>query len=332
MAPSADTVAEEDLLMQITLNVYRKDPDTNGDKPAFQAYQVDVADDASVLEAMQQVRDEQDPTLSFRGACESGYCGDCTMRVNGKGRLACLQSVKGIMKNNEVKVEPIRNVPVLKDLVLDMEAFLFRKIKHVRPGVRPTAEPEGLYELEDAQLAPLRHAMTCVMCGLCDEGCTTIVVDKEFLGPAALTKAYRYVFDPRDGDTDARMAQLNGPKGVWDCCHCFEANSHCPLDIEPTDRIFDIRDLAFRHGITNNPRVERHHLSFIESVKQTGHLNEAKLAMDTEGVTNVRGLLSLMPTAMRAFRRGKLPNPLTHKKRPGAEQIKRIVEKAEGKQ
>jgi succinate dehydrogenase / fumarate reductase iron-sulfur subunit len=237
------------------------------------------------------------------------------------------------MKKNEVKVEPLRNVPVIKDVVHDMEDFLFRKIKKLQPGVKlqAGAVPEGLYELDDAQLAPLRQAMTCFMCGLCDEGCTVIVVDKEFMGPAALTKAYRHIFDPRDADTNARLAQVNGAKGIWDCTHCFEANSHCPKDIEPTDRIFDMRDLAFRHGITNNPRVERHHLSFIQSVKESGHVNEGKLAMDTEGVTNIPGLLRLMPTAMRAFRRGKLPNPLTHKKRPGAERIKRIFDKVEEK-
>ncbi len=318
--------------MQITFNVYRKDPESNGEKPSFQAYQVDVADDATILDAMLQIRDEQDPSLSFRGSCQSGYCGECTMRVNGKGRLACVQSVKGTAKNDEVKVEPIRNIPVLKDLVYDMETFLFSKIKKLRPGLRPAAEPAGMHELDDAQLAPLRHAMTCHLCGLCDEGCAVIVVDKEFMGPTSLNRAYRYIFDPRDGDTEARLTQVNGPKGVWDCCHCFEANSHCPLDIEPTDHIFDIRDLAFEHGIDNNPRVERHHESFVKSVKETGHLNEGKIAMDTEGVTNIRGLLRLMPTAVRAFRRGKLPNPLTHKKRPGAENIKQIFEKVEGKQ
>jgi succinate dehydrogenase/fumarate reductase-like Fe-S protein len=114
------------------------------------------------------------------------------MHINGKGRFACLQSVQDIMKKDEVKVEPIRNVPVLKDLVYDMETFLFRKIKNLRPGVRSAAVPAGMHELDDAQLAPLRHAMTCHMCGLCDEGCTVIVVDKDFMGPAALTKAYRY--------------------------------------------------------------------------------------------------------------------------------------------
>jgi len=318
--------------MQITLNVSRKDPSTNGEKPTFQAYQVEIEDDATVMEAMIQVRDAQDPSLSFRGACQSGYCGECVMRINGKGLLACMQSVQGVAKQHEVKVEPIRNMQVIKDLVYDMESFLFRKIKHHRPGIRPAAvQPEGMYELDDAQLAPLRQAMTCFMCGLCDEGCTVIVVDKEFMGPAALTKAYRYIFDPRDTDTEARMAQVNGPKGIWDCTHCFEANSHCPKDVEPTDLIIEMRDLAYRRGITNNPRVERHHQSFVESVKETGHLNEGKLAVETEGVTNLRGLLSLMPTALRAFRRGKLPNPLTHKKRQGAEKIKRIFEKVEEK-
>ena len=138
--------------MQITLNIARKDPGTNGDKPTFQAYQVEVDENATVLDAMLQVRDEQDPTLSFRGSCQSGYCGECSMRISGKGRLACVQRVVDAIKKDEVKVEPIRNVPVLKDLVLDMETFLFSKVKHIDPGVRPAAPPEGLYQLADAQL------------------------------------------------------------------------------------------------------------------------------------------------------------------------------------
>lgn len=316
--------------MQITLNIARKDPGTNGEKPTFQAYQVDVNENATVLEAMLQVRDEQDPTLSFRGSCQSGYCGECTMRISGKGRLACVQPVKDAIKKDEVKVEPIRNIPVLKDLVMDMETFLFSKYRQIDPGVRPTSVPEGLYQLDDAQLEPLRHAMTCNMCGLCDEGCAVIVVDKDFMGPTALNRAYRHVFDPRDGATAARMQKLNGPKGVWDCCHCYEANSHCPLDIDPTDRIFDMRDLSYRRGLNNNRRVERHHQSFVRSVKETGHLNEGKIAIATEAAEGMANLFTLLPTAVQAWRRGKLPNPLTHKKRPGAEQIKRIFEKVEG--
>ena len=111
--------------------------------------------------------------------------------------------------------------------------------------------------------------MSCVMCGLCDEGCTVVAVDSEFVGPAALSKAYRMIFDPRDNRRSERLKAISEPRGVWDCAHCFEANGHCPLGIEPTSRIFGIRDEAIRQGVRSgvgNPKVRRHYDSFVKSV------------------------------------------------------------------
>ena len=172
------------------------------------------------------------------------------------------------------------------------------------------------------------------MCGLCDEGCTVVAVDGNFVGPAALTKAYRAIFDPRDGRQAEHLRSISEPEGIWDCTHCFEANGHCPLGIEPTDRIFDIRDEAIRQGVRSgkaNPKIRRHYDSFVESVKRSGWLDEGRLALESEGLLNVRGLMKLLPTAARAIVRGKAPLPYLHRRRPGADAIRRIVEKAEGR-
>jgi len=217
-----------------------------------------------VVDGLTLIRDEQDPSLAFRANCERGTCGDCALRVNKKGVLGCTTRIAdAVGKDGVVTVEPIRHIPVLKDLVYDIEAFLWRKVRAVTPWITPqTVEPNGTHAASEEQLAEVRTAMSCVMCGLCDEGCTVVAVDSEFVGPAALSKAYRMIFDPRDSRRSERLKAISEPRGVWDCAHSFEANGHCPLGIEPTSRIFGIRDEAIRQGVRSgvgNPKVRRHY-------------------------------------------------------------------------
>ena len=224
-----------------------------------------------MVDGLTLIRDEQDPSLAFRANCERGTCGDCALRVNKKGVLGCTTRIAdAVGKDGVVTVEPIRHIPVLKDLVYDIEAFLWRKVRAVTPWITPqTVEPNGTHAASEEQLAEVRTAMSCVMCGLCDEGCTVVAVDSEFVGPAALSKAYRMIFDPRDSRRSERLKAISEPRGVWDCAHCFEANGHCPLGIEPTSRIFGIRDEAIRQGVRSgvgNPKVRRHYDSFVKSV------------------------------------------------------------------
>jgi len=252
------------------------------------------------------------------------------VRVNGSSRLTCTAKVSAYtQKGPEISLDPLRNVPVIKDLVFDWDAFMWNKIRATKPWLDASeTAADGESIIPDAPLKDLRKVMSCYNCGMCDEGCSVLPVDFNFLGPAALTKAYRFVFDPKEKDHKERMKVLEGPKGVWDCVHCYEADEHCPRGIEPTKRIIAIRDEAFRAGITNE-KVARHHQSFAASVKESGWLDEGRLAVESEGLTNISGLMKLLPTAAKAMVRGKAPIPYMHSKRPGAEQIKRIFEKGE---
>jgi succinate dehydrogenase / fumarate reductase iron-sulfur subunit len=315
--------------MQVTFKVYRKDPEKDN-KPGRSNFTVDLTEDATVMDGLLKIRDEMDGTLAFRASCLRGYCGDCTMRVNSKGCLACTAKVSAFTKKGpEILLDPLRNIPVIKDLVFDWDAFLWNKIKQLTPWLEPEDAPmNGENVVSDSEMADLRKVMSCYYCGLCDEGCTVLPVDFDFLGPAALTKAYRFVFDPRDRGGKERMRTVEKPKGIWDCVHCFEASEHCPRAIAPTERILAIRDKAFKVGITNE-RVARHHLSFAASVKESGWLDEGRLAIESEGLTNIKGLMKLLPTAAKAFVRGKAPIPYVHPKRPGADKIKKIFEKGE---
>ena len=315
--------------MEVTFKVYRKDPEKDG-KPGRSNYTLELAEDATVLEALLKIRDESDSTLAFRGCCGRGYCGDCMMRVNGSARLACTAKVPDYTKRGpEISLDPLRNVPVIKDLVFDWDAFMWNKIKAVKPWLDPDDSPvNGETVIADAEMKDLRKVMSCFYCGMCDEGCTVLPVDFDFLGPAALTKAYRLAFDPRNKDSRERVKIVEKPKGIWDCVHCYEADEHCPRGIEPTKRIVALRDRAFNSGITHEA-VARHHASFAASVKESGWLDEGRLAVESEGLRNVKGLMKLLPTAAKALSRGKAPIPYMHSKRPDADKIKKIFEKAE---
>ena len=315
--------------MQVTFKVYRKDPEKDG-KPGRANYTVDVPDGATVLESLFKIRDEMDPSLAFRCSCLRGHCGDCMVRVNGSSRLTCTAKVSAYtQKGPEISLDPLRNVPVIKDLVFDWDAFMWNKIKAIKPWLESADAPASSETLvPDTEMRDLRKVMSCYQCGMCDEGCTVLPVDFDFLGPAALTKAYRFVFDPRNKNSREQVKIVEKPKGIWDCVHCYEADEHCPRGIEPTKRIVALRDRAFNSGITHEA-VARHHESFAASVKESGWLDEGRLAIESEGLTNIQGLMKLLPTAAKAMARGKAPIPYLHSKRPGADKIKKIFEKGE---
>ena len=318
--------------MEITLKVRRYNPTTDG-KGYDQSYVLDIEEDASVLDALMQVREEQDSTLAFRGACRTGFCGDCTMRISRGHRVACCTPVAAAQDKGEITIAPIRLINVAKDMMFDMETMVYQKYEAIEPWIEP-AEPPPQREniVSNEVIQDLRKVMSCTMCWLCDEGCTTMVVDRKFLGPAALTKAYRAVADPRDTRTKERLHKVSGDRGVWDCCHCFEATEHCPKGIDPTERIFALRNKAIKVG-AGNPSVKAHYESFAASVKSHGWLDETRLAIDTEGgLTNLKAQLKQLPLGLKALKRGKLPWPyFLHPKRPGADRIKSIFRKWEGK-
>jgi succinate dehydrogenase / fumarate reductase iron-sulfur subunit len=315
--------------MQVTFKVYRKDAEKDG-KPGRSNYPVELPETATVLDGLEKIRDEMDSTLAFRASCARGSCGECMVRVNNSARLTCVAKVSNfIQKGPEISLDPLRNVPVIKDLVFDWDAFMWNKVKAVKPWLEPEATTgNGESLVPDSELREIRKVMSCYYCGMCDEGCTVLPVDFNFLGPAALTKAYRLAFDPRNKKSEEQVRIVEKPKGIWDCVHCYEADEHCPRALEPTKRIVALRDKAFKLGISHGG-VARHHASFAASVRESGWLDEGRLAIESEGLTNVKGLMKLLPTAAKALTRGKAPIPYRHSKRPDADKIKKIFAKAE---
>ena len=316
--------------MKINLKVLRYDS-TAGGEPAYQQYSVDMESHATVLDALIQVREYMDGTLGLRCSCRSAICGSCAMRIDHKARLACKTKVIDLVakEGEEILVEPMGNMPVIKDLITDMEVH-WGKVRQVTPWLQPEGpEPEREYLVPNEAMLDLAGVMNCIMCGACVSDCPVLEVDKTFIAPAALAKAYRFAGDPRDGHKHERLEYLSKVQGgIWDCTRCNMCVEVCPKDVRPMDRIMQLREMAVEEGIKNTVGA-RHGDAFAGSVRRLGRLDEARLLPDSVGIWNVPRLMAELPGAFRLLRVGKLPWSHAmpwHKPIPGIKHVRRMID------
>ena len=229
--------------MKVKLDVGRFNPESEGDKSFRQEFDLEVEEYYTVLDALMQVRDYEDPSLAMRCSCRASICGSCAMKINGTSGLGCnTKIVDVIKKDGTVKVDPAGNLPVVKDLVVDMEPF-WSKVREIKPFLQTKGpEPQDEYIAPQQAMLDLVKPVGCIMCGACVSDCTVLEVDKNFLGPAALAKAYRFVADPRDNADNQRLSTLNEYGGAWDCTRCFQCVTACPKGVAPMDRIMELRE------------------------------------------------------------------------------------------
>ncbi len=317
--------------MDVTIKVQRYDSDAERPESYWQDYPLSIEDTATVLDALIQIREEIDGTLTLRCSCRSSICGSCAMRINGHAGLACKTQAATAIKDGVITVEPAGNMPVIKDLVVDFDDF-WEKIMAVEPYLKPEGpEPEAEYIASNEDMRHLSSVTSCIMCGACVSDCTVMEVDPTFLGPAALAKAYRFTADPRDGDENGvsrdRLEELTKPSGMWDCTRCMECVTACPKGVAPMDRIMALRDQAMEAGFTNTNGA-RHTEAFSDSVEHSGWLDELRLVPKSVGMTNVSALIGYAPIAIRAITHRKMP-PIIHKKIEKSENVKKIFQKVE---
>jgi succinate dehydrogenase / fumarate reductase iron-sulfur subunit len=317
--------------MQVTISVRRYNPADKETPSYWQDYALEVEDTASVLDSLIKIREEDDGSLAVRCSCRSAICGSCAMRVNGHACLACNTKISDVVDDSgTVKVEPVGVMPVIKDLVVNQDLF-WNKIKQVSPWLQPEGpEPQAEYLAPNADMTHLAGVMSCIMCGACVSDCTVMEVDDNFIGPAALAKAYRFVADPRDDQSGARLAELSEYGGVWDCTRCFECVEVCPKGVDPMGRIMSLRDGAMELGLDTTIGA-RHTDAFVESVGHSGWLNELTLPIKTFGMFNLPALMGLAPVGLRAFLRGKMP-PIFHPSVPNVKNIRRLFKRVESEQ
>lgn len=328
--------------MRATLEILRFDSHRGGGARR-QAYEVEMPDGSTVLEALMKVQDEQDGTLSFRRACRHGICGSCGMRINGCARLACntqlsfvvgqarqmrearagkassdLEGSTGADADSRVRsaaapvrIEPLGNMPVIKDLVTDMDAF-WRKVRRTRPYLFPPSappDPDTEYLVSPAESDRLAQGVLCVECGVCFSDCTAVQATPEFIGPTALVKAHRYATDPRDNDSHHRLAELSDQHGLWECVRCYFCSERCPKHIRVRDLIAQLGEMACAEALRTDPGA-RHAEAFITSLREGGRLNEAKLPVQSQGWV---WTLQRLPMVVRIALAGKLQLPLSRR-------------------
>jgi succinate dehydrogenase / fumarate reductase iron-sulfur subunit len=221
-----------------TFKIQRFNPDKDK-RPHYEEYSVDLESTDRVLDGLNEIKWRQDGTLTYRRSCAHGVCGSDAMRINGRNRLACKLLVKDLP--SQVTIEPMLGFTIIKDLVVDLEPF-FEKYRSIAPYLindTPPPESERLQSPEDR--ARYDDGTKCILCAACTTSCPPFWANKEFVGPAAIVNAHRFIFDSRDEGADERLAVLNTRNGVWRCRTVFNCTDACPRDIEITRAIEDVK-------------------------------------------------------------------------------------------
>jgi fumarate reductase iron-sulfur subunit len=221
----------------ITLRVTRYDPELD-DEPRTQDYEVPLRDDWVVLDGLNYIKDRLDGTLSYRWSCRMGICGSCGMTVNGEPVLTCATFLVDHTPG-PIRVEPLANFPVVRDLIVDIGDFL-EKLPRVSPWIVREDDPpveEGEFLQTPAELAEYKQYSMCINCMLCYAACPVYGLDPEFIGPAAIALAQRYNLDSRDDGARERLDVLIHPDGVWGCTFVGECTTACPKDVDPAGAI-----------------------------------------------------------------------------------------------
>jgi succinate dehydrogenase / fumarate reductase iron-sulfur subunit len=299
-----------------TLRIRRYTPES-GEAAYWEEHTVDMKPHSSVLEAILKVKADEDGSIGIRCSCRAAICGSCGVRINGKPGLACnthlVEAAKRGAEGEPITVEPMGNMPVIRDLIVDMDAVHWKKIRRVTPWlINREPVPEREYIVPHENMVDVTQSMACIQCGACVSDCLSMEVDPGFIGPAALAKAYRFVGDPRDAEPLERLTDLaEDAHGIYDCTHCFNCIDACPKGVAPMDQIMRLRRRAgndFEIEDANNG--SRHEHAFVKNIERNGLLHEADLLPDSYGgkfhPRAAPELIESMPVAIKAVARGKI--------------------------
>jgi succinate dehydrogenase / fumarate reductase, iron-sulfur subunit len=334
--------------MQVLFKVIRQNQTST---PKVETFTLDVDPGSTILDCLNRIKWEQDGTLAFRKNCRNTICGSCSIRINGRSALACKENVgselarsqqavpvepMGTTQHKEHKADslptitlaPMGNMPVIKDLVVDMQSF-WGNLKAIDPYVSTAARqvPEREFLQTPEERAKLNQTGNCILCGACYSECNAYEVNPNFVGPHALAKAYRMVADSRDDETEARLEKYNeGTDGVWGCTRCYFCNSVCPMEVAPMDQISKIKGEILDRKGAQSSRIIRHRKTLIALVKQGGWIDERLFGLQVVGNSfrDLKGLVSLGPLGLRMIAKGKFP--LRFEPSEGATTVRSLID------
>ena len=359
---------------EYTLKIRRFDPES-GEAAYWDQHTLELGERNSVLDAILKIRDEIDGSVGIRCSCQQAICGSCGVRINGKPGLACNTHLEvaaarahgaGWNPSEDagttdggtgsgdttpaglIEVEPMGNMPVIRDLIVDMDSVHWKKIQQVTPYlINKEPIPEREYIVPHENMVDVTQSMACIQCGACVSDCLSMEIDPLFVGPAALAKAYRFVGDPRDAEHLERLNYLSqDAHGIYDCTHCFNCIDACPKGVAPMSQIMRLRRRAGTdYEIVDRNNGHRHEEAFVTLVRDYGLLNEAELLPRSYGGNSWFGkfhpaagkeLLSSLSITVAGVVRGKLSPKVAmfgHKlAKRDLSALKRIYGTVEGRQ
>jgi succinate dehydrogenase / fumarate reductase iron-sulfur subunit len=292
--------------MEVALKIWRYDSRTG--ERALKQYEVEAPEWACLLDVLDLVKDKVDGTLAYRKSCRMMICGSCGMRMDGAAILACKERMKPIVDAGHVPViSAMGNLPVIKDLVVDMDPF-WQKIRAMKPWLQPgykEPDEEKEFRVSQERMNVIHKEALCINCGCCVSECNSMESDPEFLGPAALAKGMRFVGDARDQATVERLEAYNSEHGIWDCTRCYFCQERCPKGVDPRDAIAKLGAESIKEGIDRDLGA-KHANWFVTSAKTTGWLRETELVPKTQGIVSS---IKEIKFAMGLARHGKVPPP-----------------------
>jgi len=311
---------------KLTIKAFRFNKETDY-LPHYDTFEMDVSEDELVLDVMNRIKWEHDGSFSYRRSCRHGICGSCAVKVNGKATLACKDRIFDLVDTfgEELIIDPQSKKRAYKDMVIDKADF-WGKYDSVQPylvaDVEENPVAENKVSIEEAELVD--EADYCIQCGACYYSCPAVEVNPDFVGPAAMVKAYRFNADVRDNAKISRLENLQTlGSGMWDCVKCFECAEACPKELDPIGKITKLHQQTFQEGLAKNNVAVRHAVGFKWSIHKHGILDEGELVRYSEG--NI-GVMKHIPEAIAMFKRGKIVMPWNMPKSKNLSEIQKLVE------
>ncbi len=242
---------------QVTIRIQRFNPDVDR-KPYLQEFSIVATQGKTILDALHEIKEDHDGSVTFRRSCRHAICGSCAMNVNGHNMLVCDAPLADFVdRRGHVTIRPLPYLPVIKDLVVDRTSF-WEQYERVKPWLIPPENvPEKEFRMSREEVEALQNAEHCIMCGACYSACQVIAMTKRYIGPHALLKAFMRVLDPRDAAPGERLSDLDGDDGVYRCHTIFNCIDACPKGLNPTAAIETLRKLALKRQAYEAARRER---------------------------------------------------------------------------
>lgn len=296
---------------EVVFRIKRFNPKRDSE-PYYQEYRITVPKGMTILEALQVIKDEIDPTLAFRAFCRSAICGSCAVKVNGFPKLACKTQVfieLDKFGTDTLTLEPLDNMEVIRDLIVDWDKPL-KKMEEMKPYLipDPAVVPSTLDEetrVYPEELKKYDRFTDCILCTSCFSACTAAQMDEGYGGPFQLARVYRFAVDKRDALKEER-AKIGYAYDMWNCVRCEKCADVCPKHVGPVDGIMRLRGLSIKVGLKDNPGA-RHVFAFYKSLLESGLLNEVLLPLRAKGI---KGVLENLPVGIKMILKGKAHSPI----------------------